>query len=233
MKNIGFIFARGGSKGVPEKNIKPLDGKPLICHAIDVAQSTPLIDRVIVSTDDEKIASIARQAGAEVPFIRPADLAKDESREWLSSRHAIRYVRDTGYNFDLFTSIPATSPFRSVEDVENCIKLIQQHPDTDAVITVTPAQRHPSFNMVALDASMSAGLVSPLDKIVSRRQDAPGLYDMTTVAYVVKPDFILNANGIFEGNVKAVVVPQERALDIDTPFDFKLAELLINDGGNE
>ncbi len=229
MKNIGFIFARGGSKGVFGKNIKLLGKKPLICHAIDLAKACPNIHRLIVSTDDKNIADIARKAGAEVPFIRPADLAKDDSPEWLAWRHAINFIRDTGYHFDLFTSLPSTSPFRTVEDVENCIRLIRHNPDTDAVITVTPAQRHPSFNMVTLDATMSANLAAPLDKAVFRRQDASAMYDMTTVAYVVRPDFILKANGIFEGTVKAVVVPQERALDIDTPFDFKLAELLIND----
>jgi len=229
MHNIGFIFARGGSKGVPMKNIKLLGGKPLICHAIETARDCPSIDRIVVSTDDARIAKIAETTGAEVPFIRPSALAKDDAPEWLAWRHAVDFLKKEGTSFDLFISIPTTSPFRKVEDIENCIQLFRQNAGTDVVITVTPAQRHPSFNMVTLDTSMTADLAAPLDQVVFRRQDTSRMYDITTVAYVVRPEFILTANSIFEGNVKAVVVPRARALDIDSPFDFKIAELLIKD----
>ena len=110
MKVLGFVFARGGSKGVPGKNIKSLAGKPLITYSIEAGLESVLIDRVIVSTDDKEIKNYAILAGAEVPFIRPAQLASDDSPEWLSWQHAISEIRKRDGDFDVFVSIPATSP---------------------------------------------------------------------------------------------------------------------------
>lgn len=223
---IAFIFARGGSKGVPGKNIKLLGGKPLIAHAIDVARAARGIETVIVSTDDAAIADVARQFGAEVPFVRPAELAQDTSSEWLAWRHAIEWVRAERGPFDLFVSLPATSPFRAVEDVEAVLRAMNDDPEADIAITVAEANRSPYFNMVKLGGDGYADLVIRPEGKVSRRQDAPAMFDITTVAYAARPDFVLSANGIFEGKVAAVVVPQERALDIDTPFDFRVAEAI-------
>ena len=228
MITFGFIFARGGSKGLPGKNIRPIAGKPLICYAIEAAKACPLIQRIFVSTDDETTAGIAVEAGAEVPFIRPAELATDDSPEWLSWRHAIDFFEKAGQPFDIFTSIPVTAPMRRPEDIEKCIRLLEKSPETDAVITVTRARRHPAFNMVTLDDTMGARLATPPEHHIYRRQDAPELYDITTVAYASRPEFIRTAEGIFEGRVNAVVVPEERALDVDTAFDFKIAELLMS-----
>lgn len=225
MKIFGFIFARGGSKGVPGKNIRPLAGLPLLAHAINAGQQSGLLDRIIVSTDDEKIAEVAREYGAEVPFMRPAELAGDASPEWLAWQHAITEVGGPDV-FDLFVSLPATSPLRSAEDVINCISLFQIE-DCDMVVTCREAGRHPSFNMIKMDADGVASLVMPLDTAVTRRQDAPVVYDMTTVAYVARPEFIMNHGGTFEGKVRAVVIPDERALDIDTELDFEFAEFLM------
>ncbi|MDM8536557.1 acylneuraminate cytidylyltransferase family protein [Desulfobacterales bacterium HSG17] len=229
LKTIGFIFARGGSKGVSGKNIKLLSGKPLINYSIDLGLTSKLIDRVIVSTDDDEIAKKAIAAGAEVPFIRPAELAQDDSPEWLAWQHAIKELRKFDQNFDIFVSIPTTSPLKKVKDVDSCIISLVDNSDADAVITVCEAQRHPSFNMVVLDNEKYAKIACPGKESVIRRQDASKMYDITTVAYAVRPDFILNADSIFEGRVKTVAIPQERALDIDTEFDFKVAELLINE----
>ena len=226
IKAIAFIFARGGSKGVPGKNIKLLGGKPLIAHAIEVARAASGIDTVIVSTDDDAIADVARRFGAEVPFMRPAQLAQDTSSEWLAWRHAIEWVRAERGPFELFVSLPATAPFRAVGDVEAVIRAMAADPQADIAITVAEANRSPYFNMVKLDADGYADLVIRPQGQVSRRQDAPAMFDITTVAYAARPDFVLSANGIFAGKVVAVVVPQERALDIDTPFDFRVAEAI-------
>ena len=225
---VGFIFARGGSKGVPRKNVRPLAGKSLIAYAIETALASDLIDRVIVSTDDEEIAGVAQQYGAEVPFMRPPELAQDNSSEWLAWQHAIRTLETTKGepNMDAFVSIPPTSPLRAVEDVDACIRTLLES-DVDVVITVKPAERNPYFNMVMLDEEGYARLVIPADQPVHRRQAAPLVYDMTTVAYAARPEFVLKADSIFEGTVKAVVVPVERSLDIDTELDFKLAEFLL------
>lgn len=225
----GLIFARGGSKGLPGKNIKPLGGKPLIAHAIECAQACSSLGAVTVSTDDPDIAAVARQFGAEVPFMRPAELAGDTSAEWLAWRHAITYFEGCGKPFDVMVSLPTTSPFRAVEDVENCIAMLRDNPATDAVITVTNADRSPYFNMVRFSDGGRVRLAAEMESAISRRQDAPELFNITTVAYAVRTAFIMRAEGLFEGSVRAVQVPQERALDIDTPHDFKIAQLLAND----
>lgn len=231
---VGFIFARGGSQGVPGKNIRHLADKPLIAYAIETASQSEFIDRVVVSTDDEKIARVVQDCGAEIPFVRPKELAQNNSPEWLAWQHAIRTLkeRDNGRELDVFVSIPPTAPLRAVEDVDNAIQTFLES-DADIVITVKKAGRHPSFNMITLDEQNCAKLVLPLDKQIIRRQDAPPVYDMTTVAYVASPKFIMESKAVFEGRVKAVIIPEERALDIDTELDFKFAEFLINEGFKE
>ncbi len=227
---VGFIFARGGSKGVPGKNIRLLAGKPLIAYAIEIAFQSQFIDRVVVSTDDEKIAQIAQDSGAEVPFMRPKELAQDNSPEWLSWQHAIQTLKEQDKNreLDVLVSIPPTSPLRAVEDVDNAIQTFLES-DADIVITAKKAGRHPSFNMIILDELNCAKLVLPLNKQITRRQDVPPVYDMTTVVYVASPKFIMESKAVFEGRVKAVMIPDERALDIDTELDFQFAEFLMTD----
>jgi len=221
---VGCIFARGGSKGVPRKNVRLLAGRPLIAYAIETARASRWIARAVVSTDDEEIAAIAQQYGAEVPFMRPAELARDDSPEWLAWQHAIRALG----KMDIFVSIPPISPLRAVEDVDACIQMLLE--DTaDAVITVCPAHRNPYFNMVTLDSAGYAHLMIQPDRPVHCRQDAPAAYDMTTVAYAARPEFVLRAQSLFEGKLKAVIVPAERALDIDTELDFKFAEFLLQE----
>lgn len=227
LRTIAFIFARGGSKGVPGKNVKLLDGKPLIAHSIDVARACSGIETVIVSTDDTAIADASREHGAEVPFLRPSELATDTSPEWLAWRHAIEWVRKDRGNFDVFLSLPPTSPFRNVHDIESCILALTEDPIADIAITIKDADRSPYFNMVALDEQGYASLVIKPGASVTRRQDSPAVYDITTVAYAARPSFILKANGIFDGRIKTTKVPPERALDIDTPHDFMLAEAIV------
>jgi N,N'-diacetyl-8-epilegionaminate cytidylyltransferase len=225
---VAAIFARGGSKGVPRKNLRVLAGKPLIAHAIESARSSKLIDRVIVSTEDDEIAAVAKQYGAEVPFMRPAELAGDKSPEWLAWQHALQMLAaEDREKPDVFVCVPATAPLRSVSDIDACIQELQRG-DSDIVITVKHADRSPYFNMVTLDEQHLARLVIKPEGAVYRRQDAPVVYDVTTVAYAARPEFVLKAASIFEGKVGAVVVPAERALDIDTELDFKFAEFLLS-----
>jgi N,N'-diacetyl-8-epilegionaminate cytidylyltransferase len=228
---VGAIFARGGSKGVPRKNLRPLAGKPLIAHAIHSALASEIINQVIVSTDDAEIASVAKQCGAQVPFIRPAELAGDHSPEWLAWQHALRMLAQENPAVDVFVSIPPTAPLRAVSDIDACIRALQSS-DADIIITVKPADRSPYFNMVTVDPEGNANLVIRPEGTIHRRQDAPTVYDVTTVAYAARPEFVLNATSIFDGHVKAVVVPAERALDIDTELDFQFAEFLLSRSGN-
>ena len=226
MRVLAFIFARGGSKGVPRKNIRLLAGKPLIAWSIDAAKACGRIARIIVSTDDAEIADTSRRHGAEVPFMRPAELARDDSPEWLAWQHAIRAVQDADDRFDAFLSVPTTSPMRDPQDLTACINTLESG-GCDAVVTMTPSARNPYFNMVRRRDDGTLGIASDAGRVISNRQDAPPVYDLTTVAYATTPAFILSHNDLFEGRVKGVIVARERSLDIDDEFDLDFAEYLL------
>lgn len=225
MRNFAFIFARGGSKGLPEKNIKPLAGKPLLQYSIDTALASDLIEQVFVSTDDQAIAQVAIEGGA-ILIERPAELATDQSPEWLSWRHAVEWATEHYGSFDGFVSLPATSPLRSQKDVEAAI-LKRQVETADICIAVTPASRSPYFNMVKYNEAGFVELVNQPEGEVSRRQDAPQVFDITTVVYATTPEFVLNNYGLFSGKVASIEVPKARAVDIDDIYDFRLAEAII------
>jgi N,N'-diacetyl-8-epilegionaminate cytidylyltransferase len=224
MTTIAFIFARGGSS-MPGKNLRPLLGRTLLARAIGVAKAVKGIDKVIVSTDSEEIAAEARAGGAEVPFLRPAELATDATAEWLVWQHAISWARahHGERSISCFVSVPTTAPLRIPDDIENCLAAFASG-DWDAIITVRAAERNPFFNMVVLDDAGAAELANKPAERISGRQMAPPMYDMTTVAYVASPDFVMRANGLFEGRVGAVLIPKERAVDIDDEWDLVAAE---------
>ena len=224
MKTYAFIFARGGSKGVPGKNIKDMCGKPLIAYSIEIAQSIESIGKIFVSTEDDNIATVAKKYGADI-IPRPSNLAQDDSSEWLAWQHAIKWLEDRGNNFNIFLSLPTTAPLRNSTDIISCLNCLNEK--TDAVITMTKASRSPWFNMVRQDRDGYLKVLMENDKTYIRRQDAPASYDMTTVAYVSRPEFITNSTGIFEGKVKGIEIPAERALDIDTELDFEIADFLM------
>ena len=227
MKRYAFVFARGGSKGLAKKNIKELLGKPLLCYSIDVALSSALIDQVFVSTDDATIAKLAAESGAVV-IDRPPYLATDTAIEWDAWRHAINWVGENYGSFDEFISLPATSPLRSVIDVESAIRK-RNESDADICISISKANRSPYFNMVTMNTEGEVSLVISPDIKVTRRQDAPVVYDITTVVYVADPKYVLEKFGLFEGNAVAVEIPKSRAVDIDDIYDFKLAEVILSD----
>ncbi|MCG8510312.1 MAG: acylneuraminate cytidylyltransferase family protein [Rhodospirillales bacterium] len=223
---IGFIFARGGSKGFPRKNLASFLGKPLIAHAVSAGLEAGSVDRVVVSTDDDEIADTARQWGADVPFLRPAELATDTAPEWLAWRHALEEVGPTADGgISAFVSIPPTAPMRTPGDVDACVERFRQG-DVDVVLTVTPAARNPYFNMVTVDESGLAQLAIPPEKTIHNRQSAPAVFDITTVCYAVRPQFLRDEDSLFAGRVGAVEVPVERAIDIDTELDLRIAEAL-------
>jgi NAD(P)-dependent dehydrogenase (short-subunit alcohol dehydrogenase family)/CMP-N-acetylneuraminic acid synthetase len=227
-----WIFARGGSKGLPGKNIKSLKGKPLIAWAIDAARQSRHISQVFVSTDSEEIANVARRYGAVVPFLRPAELATDSVPERLAWRHAAAWEQaQCDYpRMDVLVAVPATTPLRTSADIDACIDLFLEG-GAETVIGVTPSERHPSFNMVSLDERQYAHLALPLQQKVHRRQDAPPVYNITTAAYVTTPAFVQKTMVYMEGSVRACVLPAPCAVDIDTAEDFRLAETLLVSGG--
>ena len=227
MKIGTCIFARGGSKGLPNKNIRIFEGKPLIAWAIEQALHLEPVDEVFVSTDSQEIANIATEYGATVPFLRPAELATDECPEWLAWRHFLDFLitRD-GQLPNVLLSVPTTAPLRLTSDIQRCIDLFKPG-TTDAVVTITDAHRNPYFNMVNIAAEGFVSLVAKSPFVNSRRQDSPKVFDMTTVAYVVDTKFVMEQMGLFEGRVKAVHIPPDRAIDIDNLLDFEVAEFLL------
>ena len=224
MITFAFIFARGGSKGIPGKNIKPLAGKPMLSYAVEMATELDQIQKVFVSTDDKDIAVAAKQMGAEV-ISRPLELAQDDSPEWQAWQHAVHYVEEKYGNFDVFVSLPVTAPLREKQDVESCIQAFSA--EVDMVVSVCESNHNPFFNMVRMDENGYIGLFNQSSEHYSRRQDVPKAYNLTTITYVTRPEYIKCSKGVFDGVVKAIEVPQERAIDIDTPIDFMIAKCLI------
>lgn len=223
MTTHAFIFARGGSKGLPGKNLLKIAGLPLVAHSIRVAAGIRTVDEIFVSTDDCEIAAVAGEHGARV-IDRPAELATDTSPEWLAWRHAVAWVETQMGPFERFLSLPATAPLRSAADVQGCLAALT--PGTDLVLTISAARRNPWFNMVVAD---SAGRVRPVNggDCVTRRQDAPTVFDVATVAYATRPAYIREAAGLWAGVVRAVEVPVARAIDIDDVLDFSIARFLM------
>jgi N-acylneuraminate cytidylyltransferase len=222
-----WIFARGGSKGLPRKNVKLLDGRPLIAYAIETGLSSQLIDRVFVSTDDAEIAETARAHGAEVPFIRPAFLAEDHAPERLAWRHAVEWVKTSGLPaMDVMVSLPPTAPLRTVAEVDRGINQFIEGV-WDTVISVSKSNRHPSFNVVHVNCDGAVQLVMPLENKAARRQEFDPVYDIATAFYVTSPGFVLRTDSFWEGRVGAVEIPVEHAVDIDEALDFEFAEFLL------
>lgn len=225
MRTVAFIFARGGSKGLPGKNLLLLGGRPLIAHSIDVAKKVVNPDDVYVSTDSEEIASVARDNDAKV-IPRESQLAADDSPEWDAWVHAVEWVLAHVGPFDRFLSLPPTAPLRSDSDVESALQALDNW--NDFVVTTTKATRSPWFNMVQ---DTRDGLRTVLDggeNRIARRQDAPTVYDLTTVAYVTRPQFILENKSFWDGRVTGVDIPPERAVDIDSQLDLDFAEFLMS-----
>lgn len=225
-----FIFARGGSKGLPGKNVRLLAGKPLIGWAVEQALAVKRIGRVVVSTDSEEIAAAAQAHGAEVPFLRPAALAGDTTPEMSAWRHALDFLNTSeGVMPEPLISVPATSPLRLPEDIDACLDEYERS-GADVVLSVTPAHRNPWFNMVKRNHGGDYGLVNDdgRGRRITRRQDAPEVFDITTVAYVVRSQYVMEHDDLFSGRLSAAIVPVERAADIDSLLDFEIAELLMN-----
>ena len=222
-KTFCFIFARGNSKGIPKKNILPIAGLPLLVHSINMAKRLKEVDRIFVSTDCAEISDIAYHQKVDV-IKRPLDLAQDDSSEWLAWQHAIKYVEALEEKFDRFLSLPTTAPLRTKEDIERCLLALKK--DVDLVLTMSKSKRSPWFNMVTRDESSRLNLIFNKSRI-NRRQDTPPCYDLTTIAYVSRPDYILKSSSMWDGIVHGIEIPSERCIDIDNPFDYSVARLLM------
>jgi N-acylneuraminate cytidylyltransferase len=219
-----FIFARGNSSGLKNKNILKFRNYSLISHSIFQAKKIKSIDEVYISTDSHKIQKIALKSGATIPFTRPKKLSTSKSPEILSWRHAINFFKKKKKFFDYIVSLPATSPLRSITDIKKCINLAIKN-EKDFVFTVNKALRNPYFNMVKLNKKNKVTLICKNSKTF-RRQDAPRVYDMNNACYVFKPNFILKSHNLFSGNTGFVIMPKNRSIDIDDRFDYRLCRIL-------
>ena len=223
MKNFAFIFVRGGSKRIKNKNLKKIKGKTLLEITINQAKKINKINKIFVSTDSKKIASIVSNLNVEI-IKRPKYLAQDDSSEWYAWQHAIKQVKKK-YNFEKFICLPVTSPLRKNIDIIKCINKLSKK--NEIVVTIQETNTNPWYNMVKINNKNFIEIINKTSKkVIDIRQKAPKVFDMTTVCYVAKPEYILSNKSIFSGNVKAVKIPKERALDIDTYFDLKIARLL-------
>ena len=223
MKIIALICARGNSRGIKDKNLLKFKKTTLLGNAIKQAFQSRYINQVIVSTDSKKIAKEAIKHKAKVPFLRPKKLATSFSPEIDTWRHAVKFLNKKK-DIDLIVSIPTTSPLRKVNDINNCIKLAIKK-KLDMVFTITESTKNPYFNIVKMRKN-KIRLVCEQKNKVHRRQDAPRCYDLTTVCYVFKPNYILKNNNLMKGKTGVINVPKIRSIDIDDKTDYKIAQLL-------
>jgi CMP-N,N'-diacetyllegionaminic acid synthase len=225
---LGTICARGGSRGVPGKNVRALAGHPLIAYTIAIARRCTFIDRVVVSTDSEEIAAVARRYGAEVPFLRPAELASDTAAKVPAIQHAVREVeRERGAPVDLVVDLDPTAPLRTVDEVRACWELVQT-PATDVVFTVTAAEKSPYFNMVEL-VDGYARLSKLAGQPVVRRQDAPAVFSLNASVYAYRRAHLMDDGRVIAPRSRIVVMPPERSRDVDGPIDFAFLEFLVRE----
>ena len=231
MRNVlCTICARGGSKGVKNKNIKDINGKPLIAYTIEQAKASNLFEHIVISTDSDEIARVAKEYGAEVFFKRSAEMASDSAGKLEVIQDA--FIRSEKYynkKFDYLIDLDATAPLRSVEDIINSFNQFIEN-DNDNLITAMPSRRSPYFNLIEQDKDDKVYLSKSLDESVVRRQDAPKSYDMNASIYIWKRDIILNKNTLFLEKTGLYVMPEERSIDIDTELDYKFVEFLIKNG---
>ena len=224
---IATICARGGSRGVPGKNLRTLQGRPLIAWAIQCATASPDVSGIVVSTDDDAIAAAAEACGVRVPFRRPPELATDTAAKLPVIRHAVAWMEEQcGRRAEFVLDLDVTVPLRTPEDVQACVAALRQG-QADAVITTYEAERNPYFNMVQLEGGWAQPVVRPPQKLV-RRQDAPRVWSVTPAVFGFRRDFLDRGDYIYDGRVATVEIPRERAIDIDTELDFGLVEFILS-----
>lgn len=224
---VGIIPARGGSKGIPRKNIRQLAGKPLIVWTIETALACPNLDRIIVSTDDEEIAQIARDSGAKVPFLRPVELAQDDTPDLPVYQHALSWLAEhEDYRADIVVWLRPTAPLRAVEDVEAAISLLIET-GADCVRSVCVAEHHPYWMKRLEDDRLVPFIDQTDDSKYYRRQLLPPAYRLNGAVDVTWSKTVMEKGLVYSGDVRGYVMPLVRSIDLDSELDFALAELLL------
>lgn len=226
-KSLYIIPARGGSKGIPRKNIKKLAGVPLINYSISVARELSDDEHIIVTTDDDEIADVARQTGLPVPYMRPDYLATDTAGSREVILDAMDYADSKGIEYDNVVLLQPTSPLRNVDDVKKALELYTT--DLDMVVSVVESNANPYYNCFETDADSGFLRISKGDGSITRRQDAPQVWEYNGAVYVINPQSIrAMAMGEFSRK-KPCVMTRERSIDLDTPLDWAIAEVVISE----
>lgn len=225
MEIMSLIPARGGSKGIPDKNIVDLAGKPLIAWTIEASLGSKNINRTIVSTDSEKIAEVAKKHGAEVPFLRPAEISGDKSPALLAIHHALKWLADNeNYRPDYLVFLQPTSPMRNSQDIDEAFKVLHSK-KADSVISVGEASPHPYLmKEITPDGRLKNFVADPEGK---PRQTFPPVYVLNGAIYIVKVELILNKNTFYSDKTYAYVMSQEKSLDIDSEIDLVIISKII------
>lgn len=226
-KIVAIIPARGSSKKIPRKNIMPLSGKPLIAWTIETSLKCQCLDRVIVSTEDAEIADISKKYGAEIPFMRSMDLSQDSTPDLPVCQHALRQMADNeNYYPDIVVWLRPTCPLRRVEDIKSAVdKLIET--GADCVRSVTQVEHHPYWMKRLEEDRLQPFLKDKDEKKYYQRQLLPELYRLNGVVDVVWAKNVLMKQQLFSGDMRAVIIPYEFSVDIDTELDFMLAEAIL------
>ena len=227
MKVLVVIPARGGSKGIPHKNIKPLGGKPLIYYSIDVARQFTTDENICVTTDDAEIISVVEQHGLKVPFVRPAELATDTCGSSEVIQHAFQFFADKGIQYDAIVLLQPTSPFRKDEFIKEAVALYDE--SIDMVTSVRPAACNPYYDGFEENAE---GLlkISKGDGTIARRQEAPKVWQQNGSIYVINPKSLLEKGMGGFTKIKKYAMPETYSVDLDTMLDWKMAEFIIKEG---
>jgi len=223
---VGAICARGGSKGVPRKNLRTLGGLPLLVHTIQCARGCPVLKRTVLSTDDEEIATVAAKWGLEVPFMRPAHLAQDDSSKWMVFRHLVSTLEEADkQRIDVLVDLDTGVPMRTPRDIQDCVEMLLST-DAGVVSTAYEAERNPYFNMVEMQGDLAKIVKQPNTPIVAR-QAAPKVFSLSPAVFAIKRDVLWQVEHWSQARLKIVVMPRARAIDIDTEVDYELVDHLM------
>ncbi len=217
------IPARGGSKSIPRKNLKVVGGEPLIIHTIVAAKNAKLVHKVVVSTDDEEIAKVSKDLGADVPTLRPRELATDDSPTILTIQHMVKVLEDFGEKFDVIVTLQPTSPLRSDEDIDNALMLLGKT-GADSVISVTEVKQNP-WLMFRVEEGKLLPFFGEEKRI--RRQDLPKVYALNGAIYATRRDILMEENSLYGSDPRAYIMPEDRSIDVDSPLDLKIVDFLI------
>ena len=223
---FAIVPARSGSKGVPGKNLRPLEGKPLLAYSIEAARAASCVDRVFLSTDCAEIAAVGKESGAEVPQLRPTEIAGDVAPVSAAVRHLLSCVTESP---DFILLLQPTSPFRTAADIDAAFKLLKER-GGDAVVSVTEVSDHPFLCRKIDDGALVPFIESPLN--TARRQDLPSAYTLNGAIYLIRTEVFLSSDSFFPEGTLAYVMPRERSVDIDTELDLEFAEFLLRRKGD-